>query len=247
MKAMVLAAGYGTRLGDLTRRTPKPLLPLGDRPLLEHTIVHLARHGFDEIAVNLHFMPEQVRNALGDGGRWNVHIEYSEERELLGTAGGLKKMEHYLRESDAFLVHYGDILTDQDLSAMLTFHRDQRALATLLVHQREHSNSIVALDCDHRITGFWERPDDETRESIRSSWVNSAICICNPVVLDMIPAGIPCDLPRDIFPKLLDSGAVFGFPLTGYRCAIDSPQRYAEAQTAIADGSYKRDSTTIQA
>ena len=236
MRAMVLCAGYGTRLGKLTRTTPKPLLPLNGRPLLEYTIAHLARHGFDEVAVNLHFMPEKVRQFMGDGSRWDIAIEYSDEPELLGTAGGVKKMERFLRDGDAFLVQYGDILTDQDLTAMLAFHRERCALATLLVHRRKRSNSIVTMDGDQRITGFWERPDDETRRSVGSSWVNSAICICDPAVLDMIPPETVCDLPRYVLPKLVDSGRLFGFPLTGYRCAIDSPQRYGEAQTAIADG-----------
>jgi len=186
---MVLCAGYGTRLGELTRMTPKPLLPLNGRPLLEYIIAHLARHEYNEVAVNLHFMPEKVREFLGDGSRWGIHIEYSDEPELLGTAGGLKKMERFLRDGDAFLVQYGDILTDQDFTAMLAFHRERDALATLLVHRRERSNSIVATDGDQRIVGFWERPDDKTRRSVGSSWVNSAVCICDRTVLDMIPAG----------------------------------------------------------
>ena len=236
MKAMVLCAGYGTRLGDLTRTMPKPLLPLSERPLVDYIISHLANHRFDQVAVNLHFMPEKVREVLGDGSRWDVDIEYSVEPELFGTAGGVKKMERFLRDGDAFLVQYGDILTDQDLTAMLTFHRERQALATLLVHRRERSNSTVAMDGDQRIVGFWERPDEDTRRSVGSSWVNSAVCICDPSVLDMIPTGTASDLPRDIFPKLASSGRLFGFPLTGYRCAIDSPERYDEAQTAITEG-----------
>lgn len=233
---MVLSAGYGTRLGDLTRTTPKPLLPLNGHPLLEYILTHLAKQGVAKVAINLHFMPEKVRNCLGDGSRWDIDIEYSDEPQLLGTAGGVKRMKRFLRENDAFLVQYGDVLTDQDFTEMLAFHHERQALATLLVHQRAGSNSIVAMDADCRILGFWERPDDKTRRAVGSSWVNSAICICDPAVLDMIPAGTPCDLPKDVFPKLVDTGRLFGFPLTGYRCAIDSPERYAEAQAAITEG-----------
>ena len=236
MRAMVLTAGYGTRLGDLTEETPKPLLPLQGRPLIEYVISNLARHGFDQIAVNLHFMPGKVREFLGDGSHWNVRIEYSQEPELLGTAGGLKKMEYFLGQRDAFLVHYGDILTDQDLTAMVDFHRQRQALITMLVHQREGSNSVVEMDRQQRVVGFWERPDEETRRTVSSSWVNSAVCICDPSVLGLIPEGTVCDLPRDVFPQLVSTGRLFGFPLTGYRCAIDSPQRYTEAQVAISDG-----------
>jgi len=234
MRAIVLCAGYGTRLGNLTHSLPKPMLPLQGHPLLEYILSHLAHHGFNDIAVNLHFMPEVIRNYFGDGSRWNVALTYSYEPELLGTAGGIKKMENFLRHGDAFLVHYGDILTDQDFNAMLSFHHEHRALATLLLHRRTHSNSVVSLDEDGRITGFLERPTEQSRSCVNSTWVNSGICICDPEFLDAIPADVPSDLPRDIFPKLINTGRLYGFPLSGYRCAIDSTERLAEAMSAIA-------------
>jgi len=236
MRAMVLSAGYGTRLGDLTQATPKPMLHLQGRPLLEHIICNLARYGFDQIAINLHFLPEVIRDYFGDGSRWNVSLTYSYEAELLGTAGGAKEMEHFLGQGEEFLVHYGDVLTDQNLTAMLHFHHERRALATLLLHQRVRSNSVVSLDGERRIVGFLERPDEQSRRNVDSPWVNSGICICAPEFLDLIPADLPCDLPRDIFPKLVDSGRLYGFPLSGYRCAVDSPERLAEAKSALADG-----------
>ena len=102
MKAMILSAGYGTRLGDLTREIPKPMLPLGDRPLLEYILRNLLRHGFDEVAVNLHFMPEAIRDYFGDGSAWNCRLIYSHEAELLGTAGGVKNMAAFLGGRDPF-------------------------------------------------------------------------------------------------------------------------------------------------
>lgn len=235
MRAMILCAGYGTRLGEHTLEFPKPMLPLQGHPVLEYIISHLAHHGFNNIAVNLHFMPEVIRSYFGDGSRWNVALTYSYEPELLGTAGGVKKMENFLRHGDAFLVHYGDILTDQDFNAMLRFHREHRSLATLLLHQRRHSNSVVSLDEEGRIISFLERPTEQSRRCVNSTWVNSGICICDPEFLDAIPANVPCDLPRDIFPKLIDSGRLYGFPLSGYRCAIDSQERLTEAMTALAE------------
>ncbi len=161
MKAMVLCAGYGTRLGNLVTEIPKPMLPLGDRPILEYTLRHLARHGFHEVAVNLHFQSEVIRNYFGDGSRFHVRLVYSDEPELLGTAGGVKKMAAFLAGSDPFLVHYGDVVTDQDFTAMLHFHRENNALATLLVHQRENSNSIISarpVPADRRLPGAARRP-----------------------------------------------------------------------------------------
>lgn len=236
MKAMILSAGYGTRLGSLTREMPKPMLAIQGRPLLEYIISNLAKHGFNQIAINLHFMPDIIKDYFGDGSQWGVELVYSYEPELLGTAGGVKKVAQFLGTDGDFLIHYGDILTDQDFTAMLHFHQQHQARATLLLHQRTRSNSIVSLDEQKRIIGFLERPTEEARRGVQSPWVNSGICICQPQLLTKIPAGVACDLPRDIFPKLIDEDErLYGYPLSGYRCAIDSPERLAEAQSAIAN------------
>jgi NDP-sugar pyrophosphorylase family protein len=236
MKAMVLSAGYGTRMGDLTREIPKPMLDLNGRPILEWILANLARHGFNEIAINLHFHPEMIRGHFGDGSRLGVKIVYSEEPQLLGTAGGVKKMEPFLRSGDAFLVHYGDVVTDQDFSAMLRFHRAKNALATLLLHERAKSNSVITLDSENRIIGFLERPTDDARRGVTSTWVNSGVCLCHPDIFDSIPPHTPCDLPSDIFPKLLATRRIFGFPLCGQRVAIDSPDRLALARSLFSSG-----------
>jgi NDP-sugar pyrophosphorylase family protein len=233
---MVLCAGYGTRLGELTRAIPKPMLPLNDQPMLAYLLAHLKQQGFDQIVVNLHFKPELIQNHFGDGSSLGVKLTYSHETKLLGTAGGLKKMETLFRDEPAFLVQYGDIVTDQDFRPMLEFHRGRKALATLLVHQRKKSNSIVTLDEEHRIVGFLERPTEELRQGHVSPWVNSGVCICATELLEHIPAHTGCDLPRDVFPKLVPSRRLFGFPLSGYRCAVDSPERLAEARAALAEG-----------
>lgn len=236
MKAIVLCAGFGTRLGELTREVPKPMLPLQGRPLLGYLLTHLKRHRFDEVAINLHFKPETIRHYFGDGSRQALTLTYFYEPELLGTAGGIKNVEKFFRGEDSFLVQYGDVVTDQDFSAMLRFHRERKALVTLLVHERVKSNSVVELDSEQRVVGFLERPTDEMRRGQVSRWVNSGVCICSPEIFGSIPAKTNCDLPRDIFPKLIATGRVYAFPLSGYRCAIDSPERYAEAQAALAEG-----------
>jgi len=236
MKAMVLSAGLGTRLGELTRDAPKPMLDVDGRPLLEHICRHLGSQGFDQIAVNLHFMPEVIRNHMGDGDRCGVEITYSQEPKLLGTAGGLKNVEAYFDDADTLLVHYGDVLTDQDFGEMLAFHRRSKAMATMLVHRREHSNSVVGMATDGRVTAFLERPNDAQRRTVDSPWVNSGVCICDSQVLDLIPPGQFCDLARDVLPELVAGGRLFGFPLSGYRCAVDSPLRLQEARAAVATG-----------
>jgi NDP-sugar pyrophosphorylase family protein len=238
MKAMILCAGYGTRLGDLTREIPKPMLSLGDRPMLEHILCHLKRHGFDQVAVNLHFMPEIIPKHFGDGSPWGCGLSYVYEPELLGTAGGIRNMAGFLGGGGPFLVQYGDVVTNQDFTAMLEFHRQRGALATLLVHQRARSNSVVCLDAEGRITRFLERPTDEQRRGVESPWVFSGVTICAGELLNSIPPGARCDLPRDIFSKLVPTGRVFAFPLTGRRVAVDSPERLAEARDAARQGHF---------
>lgn len=244
MKAMILCAGYGTRLGELTQERPKPMLLIEGRPILEYIIAHLARHGFDQIGINLHFMPEMIRNYFGNGSRFGVEISYSYEPELLGTAGGVKNMEGFLNDGNPFLIHYGDVITDQDFTKMLAFHRERQAFTTLLLHQRAHSNSIVSVDQEMRISGFLERPTEEERRQVTSPWVNSGICLCEPEIFNEIPAQKFCDFPRDIFSKLILTHQLFGFQLSGYRCAVDSPQRFSEVSKIIRTGccfNYRRD------
>lgn len=235
MKAMILTAGYGTRLGDLTKDMPKPMLPIEGKPMLEYIIRHLVACGFAEIALNLHFKPETIRSYFGDGSRLGASIVYSYEPELLGTAGGVKQMSHFLGKDNDFLVQYGDVVTDQNMKALIDFHHERKALATLLIHQRIRSNSIVVLDSTSRIVNFLERPTEDERRGIDSPWVNSGIAILNSEILTHIPDGAS-DLPRNVYSKLLDIGRLYGFPLTGYRCAVDSSERLEKLRTAISGG-----------
>jgi mannose-1-phosphate guanylyltransferase/phosphomannomutase len=235
MKAMLLCAGYGTRLGRLVGEVPKPMLPVCGRPMLEHLVRHLARHGFCEIAINLHFRAAVIRDYFGDGSRFGVRLVYSDEPQLLGTAGSVKNMANFLAGSEPFLVQYGDVVTDQDFTAMLEFHRRRQALATLLVHQRAKSNSLVGIDSDQRIVAFLERPTDQQR-TFESPWVNSGIVICESAMLDEIPECAPCDLPADVYTKLAPGGRLYAFPLAGHRYAVDSPQRLEEVRAAVERG-----------
>lgn len=242
MKAMLLCAGFGTRLGDLTRDWPKPMLEVGGAPLLAYLLGHLRAQGVTDVAINLHFRPEVIREAFGDGARWGLRLTYSHEAQLLGTAGGVKQMEAYFRDGGGpFLVQYGDILTDQDFGELARVHRERKALVTLLVHRRAKSNSVVIRDeTTGRIEGFLERPTEAARAGVESTWVNSGVCVCSPEVLEFIPAGRAADFPRDVFVKLAGSGRLYSVPLTGDRCAIDSPERLEQARRMVAAGTWSR-------
>ncbi len=233
MKALVLAAGLGTRLGGLTRNLPKPMLPICGRPLLAYTLDYLAAHGFRDVAVNLHFLPETIRNYFGDGNRFGVRIHYSHEPRLLGTAGAVAKLADFFADVEEFLVVYGDLLVDHDLGALVAFHRQHRPGATLVLHRRQNSNSLVSMDRRRRIVGFVERPTPQERLENPFAWVNSGLQILSRRMLAAIPAGVAADLPRDVYAPLVRREALFGMPLAGCRVAIDSPERYAEAVAAV--------------
>jgi NDP-sugar pyrophosphorylase family protein len=234
VKAIVLCAGEGRRLGELTRARPKPLLPLCGEPLLVHTLRHLAAHGFREIGINLHHHAEQIRACLADGAGLGVRVHYSVERELQGTAGALHGFADWLAGEDA-LVLYGDLLLDQDLGALVELHAKRRADATLLLHRRAGSNSFAELAADGRILAFAERPDAAERRALGEAWVNSGVQLLAASLLAELPPG-PSDLPRDVYAPRCAELRLFGVPLDGYRCAIDSPERYAEAERALAAG-----------
>lgn len=242
-KALVLCGGYGTRLGELTQAQPKPLLPVGPVPLVGHMLALLSHHGIDEVAINTHFMPENLEDALEDGARFGVTIHYSHEPKLLGTAGAVANLRDYFADADSILVVYGDLLTDQDLGDLLDWHEETGALATLLLHQRRRSNSLVHMEDDGEISCFLERPSPEQRERALADgfggegWVNSGLQVLSPELLEGIPRDIAVDLPRDVYaPRAGQGGRIFGRPLAGYRCAIDSPERYREACEALAAG-----------
>jgi mannose-1-phosphate guanylyltransferase len=235
-KAIVLSAGYGTRLGNLTQSLPKGMLPLEGRPLLAYILEHLAGQGFDDVAINLHYRPEPVRSYFGDGRRLGVRIHYTYEPRLLGTAGAIRNLASWLGGTDDFLVIYGDVLTNENLTRLTETHQRHGALATLLLHRRARSNSVVQMRPDGRITALVERPTEQERKRCTGPWVNSAVQILNRRILDHIPPGQAVDLPRDVYPKIVSTGTVYGVPLAGYRCAIDSPARYEEARTAVREG-----------
>jgi len=235
----VLCAGHGTRLGELTREVPKPALPIGDDALIGHTLRQLGAQGFTDVAINLHFKPEVIEAHVGDGSRYGVRVRYAYEPALLGTAGAVRNLADFLGRDEDFVVLYGDLLLDEDLGRMVARHRERGAAATLLLHQRHGSNSLVQMDDDQRITGFIERPDAEARARHPFPWVNSGAQVLHRRMIALIPEVGPSDLPRDVFGPAIGRERIEGYPLTGYRCAIDSPARYDEARAGYADGRYR--------
>ncbi|HEX3870070.1 MAG TPA: nucleotidyltransferase family protein [Pirellulales bacterium] len=236
MKALLLTAGFGTRLGDLTREVPKPLLDVVGRPMVEYIVRHLVDCGCRRLAMNLHFKPQAFRQHFGGGRDYGLRIDYSHESELLGTAGGARKLIDHVGRDSAVLVHYGDVVTNHNHAALLRFHREHDALATMLVHERQRSNSVVERDDEGRVLRFWERPSETQHNQLTSCWVNSGVCVLEPEVFDWIVSDAPSDLPSDLFPRLVETGRLFSMPLDGYRVAVDSADRLSVLRRDVASG-----------
>jgi mannose-1-phosphate guanylyltransferase/mannose-1-phosphate guanylyltransferase/phosphomannomutase len=201
MKAMVLAAGLGTRLRPLTYEITKPMVPVLDRPVMEHIVELLAKHGFDEVIANLHYFPDSIKEYFGE------RLSYNLEQELLGTAGGVRACAGFFGE-ESFLVISGDALTDIDLSAFAARHRETGAVATLAVKRvadtREYG--VVLHDREGRITGFQEKP---APEEALSNLGNCGIYAFSPRIFDYFPASPFVDWAQDVFPVLLENDVPF--------------------------------------
>lgn len=232
MKAMILAAGRGTRLRPLTEHVPKCMIPINGRPLLEYTIEWLRRYGVTHIAMNVCHLGDVIMAHFGDGSRWGVNITYSVEEEPLGTAGGVKNIEWFF-DGGPFLVWYGDNLSTCRLHELLQFHEEKEGAATIALHYREDptQSGIVGLDENDRITRFLEKPGSD---QVFSHWVNAGIYVLEPQVLASIPAEGAPDFGRDTFPQLLARGE----SLYGYRMSseeklwwIDTPEALHRVET----------------
>lgn len=207
MRVMIMAAGVGTRLRPVTDLLPKPMVPIVNRPALYHILGLLHRHGFREVVVNLHHLPEAIRGHFGDGRQLGMEISYAFEPELLGTAGGVKNNADFLG-GDTFLVMSGDALTDIDLTGLVTRHRRTGAIATLAVAEVADPSlyGVVVADDDGRVVGFQEKP---TRDEARSRLCNCGIYVFEPEILSYIPEGQFDDFGKRVFPDLLRAGVPF--------------------------------------
>jgi NDP-sugar pyrophosphorylase family protein len=225
MKALILAAGKGTRLKELTVATPKPMLALGGEPLLAHHVRSLRAVGVTEIAINLHHAASVITDYFGDGSRYGVQIEYSYEPQLLGTAGAAKKLEAFLDEP--FFVIYGDVFTNVDLAALAQFHaaakQAQRAGVALTMSLYRVPNptecGLVELTEAGRVTRFVEKPP---ADQVFTDLANAGLLVCDAPILQYVPPAGVYDFGRDLIPELLaHEVAVFGKPITAAENVID--------------------------
>ena len=235
MRAMIMAAGVGTRLKPLTDRIPKPMVPIGNRPVLEHLVRHLACYGFGEQIANLWYLPRSITDYFNSGEAFGVRMEYSPERKLQGTAGGVRQARAFL-QGGTFLVASGDGLTDLDLEAFLRFHQRKRALASIALFPAADPSpfGVALLNRQERIVGFQEKPP---LGQAKSNLVNTGIYLFEPEIFDLIPQEGPYDFGRELFPKLVQLEAPFyGYQMQGYWSDIGSIAAYQESCQDVVAG-----------
>ncbi|MFI6538143.1 sugar phosphate nucleotidyltransferase [Nonomuraea sp. NPDC050547] len=240
MKAVVMAGGEGTRLRPMTANQPKPLLPVVNRPIMEHVLRLLKRHGLTETVVTVQFLAALVRNYFGDGDELGMSLNYATEDLPLGTAGSVKNAADKLRD-DRFLVISGDALTDIDLSDMIRFHRENAALVTIGLKRVPNplEFGIIIVDEHGRIQRFLEKP---TWGQVFSDTVNTGVYVMEPEVLDEVADGEVVDWSADVFPRLLKRGApLFGYVAESYWEDVGTHESYLKAQADALSGRVQLD------
>lgn len=235
MKAMVLAAGLGTRMAPLTQKTPKPLIPLNGKPFLFYTLKYLAHYGIREIVINLHHLGDQIRAFLGDGSSHGVKIAYSEEPEILGTGGGIKKAEKLLG-NQPFLVINSDLLTDIRLDQFIRFHFEKGGAASLVLREDPLVERYGAMEIDgsnriRRILGKGAGYSGPLRKRMFAG-----IHILDPAVLDAVPPGLFYSITDAYIDLVSRNARLYGFETADYWADIGTLDQYRQINETLAGG-----------
>jgi NDP-sugar pyrophosphorylase family protein len=244
MKAMVFAAGEGQRLRPLTEKTPKPLVPVAGRPMIDYPLLWLRYYGAREIIINLHHLGDQVENYLGDGAKFGLKVCYSREAELLDTGGGLLKAKPFLQDG-TFIVINTDVLIDLPLADVLAFHRANRAAATLVLRPDPDADRYGSMDIDvhGRICRFLNTRLPDHESSARHKLMFTGVQILDPKVFDYMPAAAGREkfsTTKDVYPKmLLSEERLYGYRFDGLWQDLGTAERIAEAERRLSVGQGK--------
>jgi mannose-1-phosphate guanylyltransferase len=235
MRALILVGGFGTRLRPLTNDTPKQMLPVVDRPMIEHVVAHLARHGVEQVVLSLGFKPDAFLAGYPDGTCAGIPLHYAVEPEPLDTAGAVRFAASDAGIDDTFLVMNGDVLTDLDIGALVARHRETGAEGTIHLTPVDDPSryGVVPIDADGRVEAFIEKP---ARDEAPSNWINAGTYVLEPSVLGRIPEGRKVSIERETFPAIVADRGLYGFQAAGYWVDAGTPQTYAQVQFDLIDG-----------
>jgi mannose-1-phosphate guanylyltransferase/mannose-1-phosphate guanylyltransferase/phosphomannomutase len=231
-----MAAGLGTRLQPLTFEVPKPMVPVANRPIMEHVLALLAQHDMAEVIANLHWYPDTIRGRFGDGSKLGVELEYSYEETLLGTAGGARNVREFFGD-EPFVVTAADALTDIDLGALVKTHAESGWIATLATKRVKDVSEygVIVTGADGRVSGFQEKPNPA--EAL-SDLANCMIYVLEPEIFDYFPDQEQVDYAHDVFPALLENDVPFGVHVADdYWNDVGSLPEYLQGNLDVVEGS----------
>ena len=237
MKAFILAGGFGTRLRPLTLTRPKHLLPIANRPHIEHVFDLLLRHGIDEVVLMTSYLADAFADTLAGAEQMGMKLEVTHEAEPLGTAGAFKNAEHLVGD-DAFLAFNGDVLTNVDLSAVIDWHRDRQAEASIVLTPVDDPSAygVVPTKEDGSVLGFIEKPP---RDQAPTNLINAGIYVLEPSILERIPVNRVWSAERELFPQLVAEGArLFATGTDAYWVDIGTPEKYVQANMDALSGAF---------
>ncbi len=235
MRAVVLVGGFGTRLRPLTFTTPKPMLPVGHRPIIENLVSMLAVAGIDEVVLALGFKPEPFRAAFPDGECAGVRLHYAVEPEPLDTGGAIRFAADHAGIDETFVVVNGDVLTDLDVAKLVDFHRARGAEATIHLTPVDDPSAygVVELDGQGRVSRFVEKPAPGTAPT---NLINAGTYVFEPSVLGRIPTGRKVSIERETFPQLVADGSLYAMSTSDYWIDTGRPDTYRKANFDVLDG-----------
>ncbi len=238
MKAVILAGGKGTRLGDLAQDIPKPMVKIEDKSILEHQINALERYNIKDIIILTHYRSEVIEDYFKNGASFGVNISYVKEKEPLGTAGALKEIEEKLNED--FLVLYGDVMLDVNFERLMNFHKEKQSECTLVVHPNDHPHDSDLLEIDEagRVTAFYPKP--HKKGHYYRNLVNAALYVMSSKIFEHIPKGVKADLGRDIFPQAYNKLAMYGYNTAEYIKDAGTPDRLEQVTQDYVSGKILR-------
>lgn len=235
MRAMILAAGKGTRLRPLTESVPKPLVEVAGRPMIAFALQLLRQAQIREVVINLHHLGHQIRTALGDGTRYGVRITYSEEDPILDTGGAIEAARAFLRD-DTFVVANADVVIDVPLQGVIAFHRRRGALATLVLRPDPEAErrDDIGIDAAQRIRRFLGRPYGDAPPDGADRYLFASVHVFEPRVFDYMRPGV-YSITRDIYPRLLAAGEpILGYVHHGYWRVLDTPHDLRAGREELA-------------
>lgn len=235
MRAVVLVGGFGTRLRPLTLTTPKQMLPIVDRPMIEYVLAHLAEHGVDDAVLSLGYRPDAFVEAYPSGVCAGVRLHYAVEPEPLDTAGAIRFAATDAGISERFVVVNGDVLTDLDVTALVRFHDACGAEGTIALHRVEDPSAfgVVPTDGSGRVLAFVEKPP---RHEAPTDLINAGTYVLEPSVLARIEAGRRVSIEREVFPAMVADGVLYAMAHDGYWLDTGTPEQYLQAQLDLLDG-----------